>query len=211
MRFETFIEKAGDLLIIPEYVFFQVSGHTQSTRNLIYRWCRQGRLIRIKRGLYVLGDRWRKQSSYLSYLIANSLVSPSYVSLDTALSYYDLIPERVVEVTSVCFKRPKKFTNALGSFSYRKLDEGAYPGGIVAAGDEGESFFIAGREKAVLDKIYFGHPERYFRVSYLFDSLRMERDDLATLNFDLLEEYAESYPTRKMKEAARRVRKYYGV
>jgi hypothetical protein len=63
--------------------------------------------------------------------IANPLYGPSYISLEYALSYYGLIPERVESITSVTTKRSKKFITPLGSFSYEHIPLKAYPIGIV--------------------------------------------------------------------------------
>lgn len=210
MRFEDFADNVKHLVFVPDYALFQLLGRKQAARNLVHRWCKEGKLIRPKRGLYILGERYKKQPPYFNFQLANILVSPSYISLDTALSHYGLIPERVVEITSVSLKRPKVLSNPLGSFSYRKLCKTAYPHGVVSEGEE-NSFLIANKEKTLLDKIYFCHSARYFRMSYLFDSLRMEEPDLRTLDFDLLKEYAKAYGTKKMVSVASVIRRHYGV
>lgn len=209
MRFEEFVNKVSNVPFIPEYVAFQVLGSGQSARNQIHRWCREGRLVRLKRGMYILSPRYKKTSPYLPYQIANQLVSPSYVSLDSALSYYGMIPERVVEITSVCMNRAKRFSNNLVVCSYRKLASEAYANGIVSAGDGEESFLIASREKALLDKIYFSHGRRYFNVSYLFESLRISESDIQKLDFGLLTEYAKAYPIKKIQLAVKKIRSHY--
>lgn len=210
MRFEDFTYSVKNVTFIPDYLLFQVLGESQSTKNIVYRWCKEGKLIRIKRGVYILAPRYKTHPSHLLFQIANNLVSPSYISLDSALSYYGLIPEKIVEITSVCFKRTKKFINDLGNFSYRKLDKNAYPQGIVIDGEGEETFLIANKEKTLLDKIYFSHINRYFNISYLFESLRIGEDDLKNLSFDLITEYAKDYPIKKMQDVAKKLRRHYG-
>lgn len=210
MRFDDYYNLVRDMVVIPDYVFFQAMGRTQSSLNLIHRWRVEGKIIRLKRGLYILSERYRKKTPCLHFQIANILVSPSYVSLDTALSYHGMIPEKIVETTSVCMGRPKTLSNALGMFSYRKIKGTAYPHGVASEG-EGGQFLIAGREKALLDKIYFFHSERSFKMGYLFDSLRIEEGDIRELDFDLLDQYSEFYRTKKMALVAKIIRRHYGV
>ena len=82
-------------------------------------------IIRIKKGLYCFSEDFRKEPVSREYL-ANLIYGPSYVSLDYALSYYGLIPERVNIVTSVTTKRSCDFHTPLGVFSYRMLGESRY-------------------------------------------------------------------------------------
>ncbi len=84
-----------------------------------------GALIRVKKGLFVLGERIAKKK-YSLELLANKIYGPSYVSLEWALQYHGLIPERVVEITSVTTKRSKCFETPLGRFSYHRLTGPVY-------------------------------------------------------------------------------------
>lgn len=210
MLFGDFTDIVKDQIFIPDYVFFQAIGRTQSTLNLIHRWRREGKLVRLKRGLYILGARYKTRSPNLNFQAANILISPSYVSLDAALSYHGMIPEKIVETTSVCLKRPKRISNPLGIFSYARLNKTAYPHGVVSEGGP-NSFLIACREKALLDKIYFFHAERTFKMSYLFDSLRIEEDDIGTCDFGKITEFAKLYGTKKMIFTAETIRNHYGA
>lgn len=82
----------------------------------IAEWLRQGVLIALKRGLYVVGDPWRKGELSLP-LVANHLYGPSCVSLDYALSWHGMMPERVHELTSVRMRRGRVLNNALGRYA----------------------------------------------------------------------------------------------
>lgn len=77
----------------------------------------EGGLVRIKRGLYCLSPRISGRDFDLR-VIANALYSPSYVSFETALSIYGLIPGRADETMAACAKRAKRFATPLGVFSY---------------------------------------------------------------------------------------------
>ena len=90
---------------------------------------KQGLLIPLKRGLYLY------RSPYVDTLVskeivANNLLGPSYISFEYALSYYDLIPERVEEVTSATTKRSKNFSTPYGVFGYRHIDPALFALGV---------------------------------------------------------------------------------
>src|SRR5258708_5132218 len=109
---------------------------------------KEGLLERIKRGLYIL-----KTNSPNEKEIANILYKPSYISFDYALSYYNLIPEIVYEVTSATTKTTRLFTTNNLNFGYYTIKTQAYTGYELK--EEGETkFLIAEPEKAVVDYVY---------------------------------------------------------
>lgn len=110
---------------------------------------KKGVFVRLKRGLYAL-----KRNLPGDFSLANSLYSPSYVSLDTALSYYSLIPETVYAVTSVTAKATREFTVEGRLFEYRKIKREAFTG-YQPKEINGEVVFLATPEKAVADFLYF--------------------------------------------------------
>lgn len=116
--------------------------------SLLYRYKKQGFILQVKRGLYVFPDALPSD-----LYVANKLYSPSYVSLEFALSYYGIIPETVYEITSVTTKATRKFETLGKIFSFRKIKKGAYTGyGVEKQG--GLTFYIADAEKAFVDANY---------------------------------------------------------
>lgn len=118
----------------------------------ISQWLASGVLIALKRGLYVVGSPWRQQALCLP-LIANRLYGPSCVSLDYALAWHGLIPERVVEITSVCTDRGRKVENSLGRFSYVAVPESLFSQGLTIETEGNQHFWLASPTKAVCDKV----------------------------------------------------------
>jgi len=119
-----------------------------ATIGLLHRYKKQGFILQIKRGLYIFPDALPPD-----VYIANKLYSPSYVSLEFALSYHGVIPETVYEVTSVTAKATRRFETLGKVFSYRKIKKSAYTGyGVEKQGDL--SFYIADAEKAFVDANY---------------------------------------------------------
>lgn len=88
----------------------------RSPRSKVTTLLREGCIIQIRRGLYVLGNIYRRDISL--HVLANLIYGPSYISFESALSYYGFNPERVVNPTSVCFKRKKQYSTPLGVFTY---------------------------------------------------------------------------------------------
>lgn len=109
-------------------------------------------IIRVKKGLYVIQPDEYK--SYNPLLLANLIYGPSYISFESALSYWGLIPERVETVQSVTSKRNKEFNTPIGQFTYRYLNLEKYKLGVLLhkQGD-GDTVFIASPEKAMVDII----------------------------------------------------------
>jgi len=115
---------------------------------LLHRYKKQGFILQLKRGLYVLPDVLPPD-----VYIANRLYCPSYISLEFALSYHGVIPETVYEITSVTTKSTSRFETLGKVFSYRKIKKAAYTGYEIQK-QQGLSFNIANAEKAFVDINY---------------------------------------------------------
>ena len=158
-----------------------------------------GEIIRIKKGLYVFEEEFRRKPLSLLYL-ANILYGPSYVSLEYALYHYGLIPERVAEVTSVTPGRSKRYVTPVGRFSYRHIPLRCFASGMdLIVNDAGSSYLMAGKEKALVDKVHFGPQLRTISevVRYLFDDLRLSAPDLMQFNLSRITEYCKEYDSGK--------------
>lgn len=104
-----------------------ILGH--GAQNRLCRLVESHELNRIKNGIYTFSQKNQKKSLN-NYLLANTIYGPSYVSLESALEYYSMIPERVFNVTSITPKRTKNFNTPLGSFIYRKIPIESFSVGI---------------------------------------------------------------------------------
>ena len=149
-----------------------------------------GEIVRLKRGLFV-----KSATSRNLFLIANHIYSPSYVSRESVLRYYGLIPEHVFATTSVSLNRSRTFENSLGRFSYDLLPLDYYCKGIDLHEENGVCWQMATPEKALADLIVLsaGVRLRYRSetVSYLEDFLRVDMDEFVKLKPERFEEYAE--------------------
>jgi len=118
----------------------------QTMLNQLYRWQKKRLIIQLKRGVYLLNENDRKIKPSRIF-IASQLYSPSYISMEYALSFYGLIPERVADITSITTKKTTKFKNELGNFVYQHIKPETFRGFKSVKDESGYTFFIAEKEK----------------------------------------------------------------
>ncbi len=196
MKLTEFVKKYSRDQVIDSSTFSLLGEDTQNIRCQVQYWRRQGHLILLKRGVYVLSSDLRKQPLSMGF-ISNFLISPSYISLEYALSYYDLIPEATMTYTSISTKKTTKFKTSLGVFEYRSIKEGLFFG-FTKVIEQGQSYFIAYPEKAVLDFFYF-HQDMGGSESE-FESYRFQ--NLGSLNLKRFNEFRHQY-NKKTNDLAR--------
>lgn len=163
-------------------------------REKIQTWLRNKELIRVKKGLYVFGAKVSR-GSYCIEVLANLIYGPSAISLEYALSYYNLIPERVNLVTCITPNRNKMFSTPIGAFQYNYLSILKYPAGILQiAITKIHNVLMASPEKALSDMLILRAP-RFSTIDklkiYLLEDLRIYEKGL--YNFNLLQEISHSY------------------
>jgi len=132
-----------------------MTGPVNSTdiRRQLSRWIHTGRLIQIRKGLYMLSDTYRKKTPH-PFLVANMMKRASYVSLQSALSHYGLIPEYVPYVTSVTTGRPETISSPIGNYIFKHIKTALFHSYKYIELGDGQSAFIASPEKALLDLFY---------------------------------------------------------
>ena len=164
-----------------------------SARVSANRYACQGFIIRVKRGVYVLAQKWRLASPEEKFLIANIAQVPSYVSLMTALEYYGITTQMQRDfVESVGQKRSREFTAGETVLGYAKVSKKLYFGFTREKG-----FFIASAEKAFLDAVYLASLGRYSFDMTSIDPGKLDKEKIAAM--------AKAFP-----EKTRRLLKVYG-
>ncbi|MEI8185451.1 MAG: hypothetical protein WCG19_02035 [Chlorobiaceae bacterium] len=179
MRHELKIKDLGSVPIMHGTLLSMLKEY-RSPNDKIVRLIDEGWLIPIKKGMYAVSPE-RTALPLSMPLIANLLYGPSYVSMDFALFYYGIIPERVVEVTSMTIRRGKAYSLPIGRFSYTHSRPDFYQIGIERIANPDKScFLMASPEKALCDKLVF---TRNLKISsmnglmeLLFDDLRVDED-----------------------------------
>src|SRR5258708_3382093 len=193
---------------IQQYVSYPIPHHLMAwllkeysqPNDKIHYLIRDGILQQIKRGLYVAGPKITS-SKPDPFLIANHILGPSYVSLESALSYYGLIPEKVYEITSVTIKAKRRFSTPLGVYSYTRLPLPYYSYGIRSVEvDRQHRFLIASPEKALFDKISTTAGVEFRSKSnvlnYIEKDLRIDIDTLKNLDISIMESWIPTSPKK---------------
>lgn len=201
MKWEKFFKKVVKLPVIDTENFLVGFPCQGSLKVQISRWEKAGKLIQIKRGIYLLSEAYRKSSAYEFY-IASILKTPSYISLEKALEYHDLIPEAVPVYTSVTTKRQGKFISAIGTFDYRHIKNSFFWGyGSVTVNKQ--TAFVALPEKALLDLCYL----KGMKVSQDYiEGLRLQ--NIEKIKVDRLLEFAKKFKKPGMLKVANEFKKY---
>jgi predicted transcriptional regulator of viral defense system len=194
MKFDELLALVGDEPVFSSSLFDVVGVSASQVRLQIVRWVNAGKLVQLRRGLYALNEPFRKTEPH-PFLVANRLRKASYVSLQSALAYYGMIPEHVPVVTSVTTGRPEELQTGLGAFGFRHVQKSLFAGYQTVVVAPGQSAFLATAEKALLDLIYLspgGDDEAFIdglrlqnpvvlsrealaRAARLFDSPKIER------------------------------------
>lgn len=152
-----------------------------------------GKIIRLKKGMYVVSPE--ETGKVLNRnLIANHIYGPSYVSLQTALRHYGLIPERVHLIQSLTTKHSRCFETLVGNFDYKCCNKEYFPIGVRLENDNDITYLIATPEKALCDLINYskGVNLRFMKdiALYLEEDIRFDMDALSEFDMDILENCA---------------------
>ena len=133
---------------------FKILTHNKISNIQLSRWVTKKLLIKLRRNLYILP----KNININPFILANKVFEPSYISLESALFYYNLIPDVVMAVTSVTAKKTRRFEFNNKLFIYQKIKKDVFLG-CQEIKDVNWSFLIALPEKAILDYFYLHQGE----------------------------------------------------
>ncbi len=185
---------------IPHHLMAWLLKEYRQPNDKIHYLIKNGILQQIKRGLYVAGPKITS-SKPDPFLVANHILGPSYVSLESALSYHGLIPEKVYEITSVTIKAKRRFSTPLGVYSYTRLPLPYYSYGIRSVEvDRQHRFLIASPEKALFDKIITTAGVEFRSkasvLTYIENDLRIDIDTLKNLDISIMESWISTSPKK---------------
>lgn len=201
MRFEGFRKKYQGWPVIPSAVVVREDqAEYQVTRNQLSRWAKKGDIVPLRKGMYAFPPAEATSAPEILY-IANRLYEPSYISLEYALSLYELIPEYVPVVTSVTTRKTMSFKNALGNFSYQHVVPRAFRGFRQEKQGHDRQVFMAEPEKAVLDFFYLNMSQ--FKKDFegaLIGSFRFQ--NLETLDPARIAQLGECYENGRLSRMA---------
>jgi len=158
----------------------------------------------IKKGLYIVG-RFLGSERPESALLANHILGPSYLSMESALAHYGLIPEKVFTATSMTTKASRKFQTKIGLYTYTNLPLPYYAFGLATVSlSKDQQAIMAIPEKALCDKIAttagITLRSKSSARDYVFRNLRMEEEDLSKFDLNAMLGWLENAPKRESLE-----------
>lgn len=166
-------------------------------RRQLSRWVKAGKVCQLRRGVYSVAPPYGRVTPH-PFVVANAMVNASYVSAQSALAHYGLIPEYVPVVVSVTRARPGQWQTDLGRFVFRHVKADLFAGYDRVEVGGGQAAFVARPEKALLDLIYLepGGDERGF-----LEGLRLQHMD--RLDLAWMEDFAQQSGIPKLRRAVR--------
>lgn len=193
MKWDGFLRKVGDLPIIHTEMLLAGVVNPNSIKVQISRWEKAGKIIQLKRGFYILSEEYRKIAVCSQY-IASVLKTPSYISLEKALEYHNLIPEAVYSYTSVTTGRQGKYISKFGTFDYRHIKTSLF-WGYHSIELNRQIAFIAEPEKALLDFFYLNKIQ--ISSDYI-DEMRLQ--SLDKIDIAKMLKYSERYQNKRVSD-----------
>ncbi len=155
--------------------------HSDGARRAVaHRAVRQGEVLRLKPGLFLLAEPYQRERPH-PFMLSGLLYSPAHISMESALAFHGLIPERVVEVAAVTTRRSNVLRTPVGRFSYTRVPMDIPRAGVRAVEVAPQSWaFVASPLRAIADLVYIRKKVTWRRhgLPWLTGSLRIELEDL---------------------------------
>jgi len=183
-----------------------VGGSPQRQFSLLKRALASGEVMRVHRSLYCLADKYLRQKLDLRVL-AQRIYGPSYVSLESALSYHGWIPEAVYAITSASLERSREHDTPLGHFSFTRVPQKTFYAEVQRVENaDGGSFLLATPLKALADYVYV-HKCDWDSTRPVVESLRVDGGLLASVEADGFDRLLANYSSRRVQRFLKGLRK----
>jgi predicted transcriptional regulator of viral defense system len=205
MEFTKLVETIGEEPVFETGLLLAGNADPREIRHQLSRWRQAGKIYQLRRGLYCLAPPFQKVIPH-PFLVANRMLPASYVSLQSALAYFGMIPEYVPVTTSITTRRPASWENRLGIFDFRHIQVDFFDGYRWVDLGNKQHAFIASPEKALLDLIYLEPVGE--TLDYLVE-LRLS--NLNQLDWQLLGRLASRIEKPKLLRAIATLHKLAGV
>jgi predicted transcriptional regulator of viral defense system len=199
MKFTDLLETVGGLPLFRSSLLLAGDRDPADVRRQLARWTASGRVLQLRRNVYVLAAPWRRVEPH-PFLIANELNRPSYVSLQSMLAHYGMIPEAVPATTSVTTGRPETLETPLGRYLYRHVQPAAFFGYGPLRVFRDQDALVADPAKALLDLVYL---TRGGEAAAHLESLRLE--DLEAIGKQDLRSHARRWGKGKIARAVENI------
>lgn len=164
----------------------------QTTLNQLNFWIKKGYLENIRKGVYKLSDFDLKDS----FILAGFIYAPSYISTETALNYYSIIPDIPFSITSVTTQKTNTFKTKYGNFLYSRIRPELFFGFNNVLVEKNYSYSIAGPEKALFDYFYL-HSKEADSITGFIKEMRLSLP--ANFDFKKIKEWSKLIPKGNKK------------
>ena len=179
--------------------------------NLV-RWQEKGYILKLRNRWYAFNDA--ESGENMEWLAANLIYSPSYISLHSALSWYNMIPEMIATTTSVTTLKTNRFSTPLGSFEYHSMKPDLFGFGYnledmdASAIGTSRQIMVATPQKALLDFFYINS---FYKTDKDIEELRLNETELElTINPEFYQ-YLEKYQSKALERRIRKLIKLYSL
>lgn len=170
-------------------------------KALVY-WQKKHYLTKIRNGYYCFSTT-QIEEGFL-FFTANKIYNPSYISFESALSFYGIIPEGVFMMTSATSLKTTVFNTTIGKFQYKKIKSNLFFGYKIINLDK-YSFKIAELEKVILDMLYLNESLDSIES---FESLRWNKEELKKIDFEKLSNYQLLFNSKALNKRVNHLMKY---
>ena len=180
--------------------------HPDFDKNNLTRWTKQRLLVKLRQGFYAFPEYLNSRD--FAFYVSGRIYKPSYISLHTALAFYGIIPEAVVQITAVSSLKTEEFVNDFGTYSYKKMREDLIFGyELMKFGERTIQFAMP--EKALLDLLYL-YP--FYNTPDEMKELRLDEDYMQDeLNRERLTEYAARFDSKALDRRVKIMMTTYGL
>lgn len=160
----------------------------------LHEWQKKGYITKLIKGHYIFNSIEINEIGL--FQIANVLTRPSYISLESALSYYHFIPEQSFSITSVTTLKTNHYETPKGSFLYQSVKPSLFFGYQVIPSNK-RAILLAEPEKAVLDFLYL-HPE--LKDAADIETLRLNSPELEVLDQQRMNRYLQLFDNEALNK-----------
>ena len=201
------LKNFDNLIYFTKDSFRAISDDSDSTISMnIHRWKKNGDIVVFKNGIYATKNSYKKNSTKEGYhkFISSILLKPSYISLSTVLSEYDILTEGIYNITAITTKLPIRYSN--GKYSYRQITEKLFCGYEIKYFKEYE-YYEATKAKALFDYLYYRAYKMDTNVN-LVEDLRLKLESFTKKDFKEMRIYANIICSNKLLKIINNLEKY---
>ena len=201
---EFFFGVGREVFSWPE-VCVAIPGSDHSRYGLLKRAISKGEILKIRRGLYCMGSKYRKKPISI-YSISQYIYGPSYISMEMALSYHGWIPEGVYSCTCASYKKTQEYCTSVGEFIYKRIPQKTFYAGVERCVDENRNVYFMGRPAKALSDYIYAHRLNW-DIWETCSSLRIDVEEIEEVPDEELSILEDNYKNKRVRNFLKSWRK----